>query len=291
MNLAIFLLALLSGTLHAVWNFFSKKKADELPVMLLGVWFANLTLLPASIWIIKETGFSIGIFSFAIISALSDIAYYFFILRSYREGELSLMYPAARGTGVALVAIFSMLIFHEQIAPMAVLGIGLVIVGIFSFALKDGLSWRLLKNSAKSLKYAFLLGCTVVIYTLIDRAGVQQYNPILYLNLTGIISATILTPIIFRNELGTANGIKAFIRKEWKYAAIIGYGITVSYLIILFIYACYAEAKSSYITPIREFSVVIGSVLGFIFLKEKITVNKVIGIVTILLGMIMIKIG
>ena len=291
MNLTIFLLALSSGTLHAVWNFFSKKKADEMPVMLMGVWFANLTLLPFSLWIIKESGFSMGIFAFAAISALSDIAYYFFILLSYREGDLSLMYQAARGTGVVLVAIFSMLIFHEHIAPQAVIGIALVIVGIFSCALKDGFNRKVLADSIKSMKYALLLGCTVVVYTLIDRAGVQQYNPVVYLNLTGVLSAAILSPFIFRKDLGTAKGIKKFIKKEGKYAAIIGYGITVSYLIILFIYATFAEAKSSYITPIREFSVVIGSILGFVFLKEKITPNKVIGIVTILLGVIMIKIG
>ena len=291
MNLTIFLLALSSGALHAVWNFFSKKKADKMPVMLLGVWFANLTLLPFSLYIIAKTGFSFGIFSFAIISALSDIAYYFCVLYSYRAGELSMMYPVARGTGVVLVALFSMIIFHEQIAFQAVIGIALVIVGIFSFALREGLSRKVMADSVKSLKYAFFLGCTVVVYTLIDRAGVQKYNPIVYLNLTGVLSATILSPFVFKNELGTAKGIMDFTRKEGKYAAIIGYGITVSYLIILFIYACFAEAKSSYITPIREFSVVIGSILGFIFLKEKITVNKLIGIVTILLGVIMIKIG
>ena len=291
MNLTIFLLALSSGTLHAVWNFFSKKKADKMPVMLLGVWFANLTLLPFSLYIIAKTGFSLGIFYFAIISALSDIAYYFCVLYSYRAGELSMMYPVARGTGVVLVALFSMIIFHEQIAFQAVIGIALVIVGIFSFALREGLSQKVMADSVKSLKYAFFLGCTVVVYTLIDRAGVQKYNPIVYLNLTGVISATILSPFVFKNELGTAKGIMDFARKEGKYAAIIGYGITVSYLIILFIYACFTDAKSSYITPIREFSVVIGSILGFIFLKEKFTVNKLIGIVTILLGVIMIKIG
>ena len=262
-----------------------------MPVMLMGVWFANITLLPFSLYIIAQSGFSVGIFSFAIISALSDIAYYFCVMYSYREGDLSMMYPVARGTGVVLVAIFSMIIFHEQIAFQAVIGIALVIVGIFSCALKESLNRKVLADSLKSMKYALLLGCTVVVYTLIDRAGVQQYNPIVYLNLTGVLSAAILSPFIFRRELGTAKGIKKFIRKEGKYAAIIGYGITVSYLIILFIYATFAEAKSSYITPIREFSVVIGSILGFVFLKEKITLNKAIGIVTIVLGVIMIKIG
>jgi uncharacterized membrane protein len=59
----------------------------------------------------------------------------------------------------------------------------------------------------------------------------------------------------------------------------------------LVVFSRFAEAKSSYITPIREFSVVIGSILGFVFLREKITLNKIIGIVTIILGVIMIKIG
>lgn len=291
MNLPIFLLALSSGALHAVWNFFSKKKSDELPVMLMGVWLANITLLPFSLYIIAQEGFSMGIFSFAIISALSDIAYYFCVMYSYREGELSMMYPVARGTGVVLVAIFSMIIFQEQIAFQAVIGIALVIAGIFSCAIKEGFSRKVLADSVKSMKYAFLLGCTVVVYTLIDRAGVQQYNPILYLNLTGVISAAILSPVVLKKDLRTVKGIKKFFQTEGKYAAIIGYGITGSYLIILFIYACFAEAKTSYITPIREFSVVIGAILGFVFLNEKITLNKIIGIVTILLGVIMIKIG
>ena len=104
------------------------------------------------------------------------------------------------------------------------------------------------------------------------------------------LSLSLGIPMVMVNHL-QGHILANFIRQEGKYAAIIGYGITVSYLIILFIYACFAEAKSSYITPIREFSVVIGSILGFIFLKEKITTNKIIGIVTILLGVIMIKIG
>ena len=215
----------------------------------MGVWFANIALLPFSLYIIAQSGFSLGIFSFAIISALSDIAYYFCVMYSYREGELSMMYPVARGTGVVLVAIFSMIIFHEQIAPLAVLGIALVVAGIISCALKEGLNRKVLADSLKSMKYALLLGCTVVVYTLIDRAGVQQYNPIVYLNLTGVLSAAILSPFIFRRELGTVKGIKAFIRKEGKYAAIIGYGITVSYLIILFIYATFAEARAATSPP------------------------------------------
>ena len=52
-----------------------------------------------------------------------------------------------------------------------------------------------------------------------------------------------------------------------------------------------AEAKASYVTPIRETSIVIGAILGFLFLKEKATLNKIAGILSIVLGVILIKIG
>ena len=78
---------------------------------------------------------------------------------------------------------------------------------------------------------------------------------------------------------------------EWKYSCIIGYGGFIGYAIILLIYYLFAEAKASYVTPIRETSIVIGAILGFIFLKEKATINKIAGILSIVTGVILIKIG
>ncbi len=57
------------------------------------------------------------------------------------------------------------------------------------------------------------------------------------------------------------------------------------------IYTLFAEAKASYVTPIRETSIVIGAILGFMFLKEKASYNKLAGILAIVLGVILIKVG
>ena len=80
-------------------------------------------------------------------------------------------------------------------------------------------------------------------------------------------------------------------KKDGKAALAIGFGIICSYVLVLIIYNVFAEAKASYVTVIRESSVVFGALLGFIVLHEKTTPNKIAGILTIILGVILIKVG
>ncbi len=77
--------------------------------------------------------------------------------------------------------------------------------------------------------------------------------------------------------------------KEYKlYIAIVGPGSVTGYLIILF---ALQQTNASYIVAMREISVVIGSILGFIFLKERITVLKVVGMLFIVTGLVLVKIA
>lgn len=291
MNAAIFALALCSGTLHAIWNFFSKKKASDLPVMVMGLWLANVTLLPVSLLIINNTGFDFRCLPFLLVAALADDLYYILIIKSYKIGDISLAYPLSRGTSVLFITIFSMLFLGETVSGAARWGIGLIICGIMAFGMSKGYKIRDFLNNVKSQRFAFFLGFSTVMYTLVDRVGVTYCNPLVYFNLQELFAMAILTPFVFTGALRSREGVKKLFLKEWKYSAIIGYGIMGSYGIILFIYAMFAEAKASYVTPIREISVVLGSVLGFIFLRERITVNKILGILFMVLGVILIKVG
>jgi uncharacterized membrane protein len=78
------------------------------------------------------------------------------------------------------------------------------------------------------------------------------------------------------------------LKGHWKYALIIGFGALFTYLMIL--YALTLE-RAGYVSAVREFSIVIGSVFGFVFLKEKVTVNKMSGILLIISGLIFIKLA
>ena len=108
-------------------------------------------------------------------------------------------------------------------------------------------------------------------------------NPVAYIFGLWIFATLWLTPYVFiykRRELALAW------RDYKKHSFIIGAGSLVTYLLILFIYRI---AQVSYVVALRELAVAFGAVFGFVFLGEKPTGLKIIGITLIVLGMIAIK--
>ena len=290
MNPTIFALALLSGILNAVWNFFSKKKASDFSVMITGVCVANLTVLPISLLIIALQGFDTRAIPFMIATGVVEAVDFYLLVKLYQGSDISMAYPVSRGTGVMFIAILSSIIFKEHVSNLAKVGIFLVLSGVLFFSLHKGRGFKDVWESIKKQKIAFLTGLAMVVYTLIDRAGAPYCNPLVYFNAKELISMVLIVPFLFRGG-HTISHMKETMKKDGKYALTIGYGIICSYVLILIIYNLFAEAKTSYVTPIRETSMVIGAVMGFVFLKEKATVNKIAGILAIVLGVILIKVG
>ena len=291
MNLTIFGLALLSGLLHATWNFFSKKKAAEDSVIITGETVANISLLPITCLLIYLYGFDNRCLIYVLFSGILEGLAFLLIIKSYQSSDISMAYPVSRGTGVMLIAIFGTLIFKEQISNLSKIGIIFVLIGIFMFSFNRGSSLKQIWESTKKQKYALLIGVCMVFYTFVDRYGVKYCNPLVYFNLTELLAMILVTPLVFKGMQHVPAGLIKTMKSNGGDALIIGFGIVFSYVIILMIYNMFADAKASCITPVRECSVVIGSIFGFIFLKEKVTLNKLAGILTIVAGVIMIKVG
>ena len=290
MNLTIFALALFSGVLNATWNFFCKKKASNFLVMISGLCIANLTVLPITIIIIILNGFNSHAIFFLFFSSLIEALNYYMIFKMYNSSDISIAYPVSHGTGILFVAILSPVFFGDQITHLAIIGIFLMIIGIFFFVFNRHLKIGQFLINIINQKYALAFGFAIVAYTLIDRVGVKYCNPVVFYNIKQLTAIAIATPFLFMSG-HTLGDVQQTIKRDLKYSLIIGYGIISSYLIILMIYNLFAEAKSGYITPIRESSIIIGSILGFVFLKEKVTLNKVLGILIMVSGIILIKIG
>lgn len=291
MSLTIFLLAIFSGALNSTWNFFIKKNASDYSVMITGVCVANLTVLPITVLIIGLHGFDCHAIPFLIATGAVEAIDFYMLTIIYKVSDISMAYPVSRGTGVMLTALFSALILKEHISGIAIIGIITVLFGVFFFALNKGTNPKMIWESLKAQKLALIKGFTIVAYTLVDRVGAKYANPLVYFNFKEIISMTILIPILIHGGTLTFRHMKETFRNHGKAALAIGYGIICSYVLILIIYNVFAEAKASYVTVIRESAVVFGALLGFIFLREKATPNKIAGILTIVLGVILIKVG
>jgi uncharacterized membrane protein len=242
---------------------------------------ANLSLLPFSLIIFSRDGFDVRGVKFIAVTAVFHILYYLFVSLSYKKGDISSVYPISRGTGIAGVAIAAHFLLGEMFSPIGITGIILIFLGVLFISIKK----KLLKADLLPIIYALALGVTIIIYSVNDKQGVAYINAIVYLNFKDIAAQIFMTPFVYRKGLPQ---IKEIFIKNWKYCAIIGYGAIGSYLMILF---AFTMAKAGYVSALREFSIVIGSVLGFIFLKEKATIGKITGIILVTLGLVCIKIS
>ena len=282
MSTMVFFLVLLAAVTHASWNFFSKKISGNLPTFWLGSMCINMVLLPFTIVIIFKDGFNWQGAVPILISAIFHCFYYITLFNSYKFGDISAAYPISRGTGVALTALIAVFVLHDYVSVLGWTGIILIVSGILTV----GLSNTMTQDDIKSCIFAFITGITIAGYSLADSRSAGFNHPVVSLNVMSITSLLMVAPITFRK------GFSKTVRENLDhlpYAPVIGLGSLGTYLIIM--YAFSLSNHASYIVALRECSVILASILGFMVLKEKPTLQKIIGIILITIGLTLIKLG
>ena len=278
----VFFLVLLAAVTHAGWNFFAKKISGNLPTFWLGSMCIDLVLLPFTIVIIARNGFNFHGAVPILISAVFHCFYYITLFNSYKFGDISAAYPISRGTGVAVTALIAVFVLKDYVSGLGWAGIILIVSGILTV----GLSNTMTKEDIKSCLFAFLTGLTIAGYSLADSRSAGLNHPVVSLNIMSITSLILVAPVAFRKGFGKTVREN---RDHLPYAPVIGLGSMGTYLIIM--YAFSLSSHASYIVALRECSVIIASILGFIVLKEKPTPQKIIGIIFITVGLVLIKLG
>jgi uncharacterized membrane protein len=285
MTLSIFLLVIFSAFCHATWNFAARKAAGNLMAIWLGLWIGCAVMLPGALGVIVHDGLrqtaELPAISCILATGLIHIVYFRLLAAAYEEGEISLVYPIARGSGIALTAILAGFILQEPLTPLGALGIGLVCLGIFSLSTAT----RRRAEDVKAIRLALGIGATIVAYSIVDKIGVGYVHPVLYIWSMFLIMAIGLTPVLVRRYRGK---LWETARQYKGYAAIIGIGSAGTYLMILF---AFTRGPVNYIVAVREFAVVLGALAGIVFLKERLTLVKVVAICIIVIGIIAIKLS
>jgi len=285
MALSVFLLVIFSAFCHATWNFAARKAAGNLMAIWLGLWIGCAVILPGALGVIIHRGTHAagqltGI-ACIIATGLIHSIYFRLLAAAYEEGEISLVYPIARGSGVAFTAILAGLLLKEQLTFPGAIGIGLVCVGIISL----GREAHKRVDDKKAIRLSLGIGASIVAYSIVDKIGVGYSHPVVYIWSMFLIAGIVLTPLLIRRYRGQMRQVA---RQYKGYAAIIGVGSVGTYLMILF---AYTRGPVNYIVAVREFAVVLGALAGVIFLKERLTMVKALAICIIVIGVIGIKLG
>lgn len=281
MSLMVFGVVLLAATLHALWNFAAKKVAGDLSTMWLGVCLASVVSWPFALLVYDAGTLSLTTLSYILATGILHAGYFALLAKAYEMGDISVVYPVARGSGVAGTAVVAWLWLRESLSLPGVVGIVAICVGTALV----GWSVRKQQEQGRAYGQALLVGAIIAGYAIVDKQAVGSIPPVLYISGMFTLTAALLLPYVLHYKLAAC-------RYAWRHLkgtiALIGLGSIGTYLVILF---ALRLGPVSYIVAAREFAVVVGSLLGFFFLNEPLTVRKVLGILAITLGLMLVKVA
>lgn len=286
MDYRVILILLLAAAIHSLWNLLAKKSLDKQVFLWLTLLVGAVLFLP--LFYHHYSGIPVAGWAFIILSAGLEAVYYLLLGRAYQHGDLSLVYPVARGSAPLFVAFFAFFFLEEAVSPAGFAGIVLIVAGIYTLHLKatdrEGLSapFRSLKERTSQL--ALLTGLATAGYSTVDKAGVGQVNPFLYIYLVFVVSAVLLAPyMVYKSEM---------VIREWRenkkgIAAVAVMNFS-AYLLVLF---AMTTSKVSYVSSVREISVVFAALLGILVLREPFGGMKILGSLFIFSGIVCIALA
>jgi len=272
--------------LHASWNYLAKKSRNKLAFIWWAILFSVILFFPMFIYYWPAAPISSAGWVCIVATGVLHAFYFWFMAGAYERGDLSLVYPLARGSGPLFVPILAVLLLNEQLSISGVLGITFVILGIFSihlrsFSIQSMLEPFLAMRGGGSL-WALCTGGTIAGYSLVDKIGVTIVHPPVYIYLMFVITLLLLSPYVFVKE-------RLDLKKEWNInkiqILIVGFLDLFTYLMILF---ALQISKVSYVAAVREVSIVFSALIGIMLLQEKNASQKLFGAVLISLGVVLI---
>jgi drug/metabolite transporter (DMT)-like permease len=276
--------------MHALWNLLVKQSRHKTVF----IWWMFVTSgsLFSLVIISLPTPLphpSAHVMLLAVAGAVCFVLYHLFTGRSYRYGDLSLTYPLSQ-TAMVYVPIWGMAILGEHLSFSGAGGIVLVIVGACTVQMQRFAPAELIRPFRNlgnpSVQAALAAGFVYSLGAIIDKTGVQQYSPLYFTHLLVIAMLIMMTLNLMRPRY--RNQIAAEWRQSRTLILISGPVMMASF--VAFRYGL-SMAPMSYAVPVRQFSILVGVLIGVLFLGESCGRPRFAGAALILLGIFLIRLS
>ena len=272
-------LVLCSAGLHASWNLIVKSEEDKLFSGWLTVLTPCLILSPA----LSFTGLPPReAWPFLLGSSTLQSLYMVTLTQAYSYGDLSVVYPVARGLAPLLVAIGAPLALGERLSPLAILAIVLVGGGIACL----GLSARRSSATLPAIAWAIATATLIASYSIVDKVGVSRSHPLAYIIILFGCTAALMTPYVIHRRGFRRLG--ELWRLRWGILVIGGLLSLGAYLLVLF---AMRLTQVSYIAALRESSVIIATVFGWKILGEGFGGQRLAASAVVTLGLFLLVVA
>ena len=287
MTLFALVLVLTAAVCHASWNLLAKRVGEggAVFVWLFGL-FSVAIYAPLAVIVILLQGPHIGpaqlVFMFG--SGVLHLGYFVMLQRGYAVGDLSLVYPLARGTGPLLATVGAVVLLGERPGVLALSGVFLITLGVFVLTLEPGGMRG--AGLRRGVLYGLVTGVFIAAYTLWDKHAVSALliPPLLQSWATTVVSVALLTPLAVRE------GEKAVALWKAHKPEVLGIAVLspLSYILVL---TALVFTPVSYVAPAREISILIGVAMGARLLSEGHAARRLISAGAMVAGVVALAIG
>lgn len=251
------------------------------------MWWINLIgavlIAPLGIATLADAGFEWHWVLLATVCGVFEVVYFLLLQRGYRDGDVSLVYPLARGTGPSLSVIGAILILGERPSIVSLIGVAVIIAGIAVISTAGSRTGT--RAPLSSILYGLGVGVMIACFTVWDgwAVGTLGLPPIGYFWMAIVVQALLFTPFAVRGR----NSLSTFRTHPVELTAI-GLLGPASYMLAL---TAIQLSSVSLVAAARESSVVLVALGGALFFGEKHVVQRVIGAIVVFTGVALLALG
>ena len=254
---------LAAAVLHAGWNALAKRGADPLAFLALCSCVAAPIVFPIAAPVLWREGVSVHALPFVLGTIALHVLYFYALGRAYATGAYSIVYPIARGLGVALVPIGAYLLLDERLSATGIVGIACVVLGVTTLH-QVGHRHAIATGAplGAATLWAVITGLSIAAYSLNDKAGVARLHPVAYMLLIEAGCGLVMLPAVLLTR-------PAAVRREWamNWRAILAVGAmsAAGYTLVLL---AFRLSKTGYVVAARELSIVLSALIGTLWMGE-----------------------
>jgi drug/metabolite transporter (DMT)-like permease len=282
-------LVVLAALAHAAWNVLAKTASGGATFVWLFSTLAAAIWLPvAAIALLVDPGEPVDLEGIAFMAGSGALHALYFVLlqRGYRDGDLSLVYPLARGTGPLLSTLAAIVIFAERPSALALAGGAIIVAAVLSLAGVGGGVRTERGHRRRAVGFALLTGLAIASYTLWDKQAVGPLGlqPVVYYWGTNVAETALLSAFVAHRRAEVARTWRDYRRQA------VGVAVLSPLAYVLVLYAL-AHAPVSYVAPARELSILVGAVAGTTILAEGHGRRRLLAAGAIFVGIVALALG
>ena len=278
LQLNLIAIVLLAAVTHALWNAIVKISGDRFLTAtavlgsgtVFGVFFLPLVPVPTPMMCL-----------FLMASVIIHAVYHLCLINAYRFGDLTQVYPLARGSAPLLVALLAAVTAGEVPNASAMAGVVMVSLGIVSLSFNHRLG---AEHQGRTVLLALATGFLISAYTVVDGLGIRLSNDLW----SYIVWLMVLegVPFLIWTALWRRHTVAPFLKREWKRALAGGILSKLAYGCVLY---ALAQGAMVHVSALRETSVLFAAVIGTLMLKENFGVRRILASAVIAIGIIVMQ--